>query len=179
MSGGQLPAYVDARRAFLQETELQGTVELSRIPRFAETLASERAELEVRLDFAIADNGQRTITGYIKADCDVTCQRCLEPMAVSWEDEVALVLLDTEAQAKQLDSEWDPWIWTEPKMELADLVEEQLLLSMPVVSYHGDGSCADKLGYIPNAETDSETSEAGRENPFAVLKALKKGDGTD
>ncbi len=179
MSGGQLPAYVDARRAFVQETELQGAVELSRIPRFAETLASDRAVIEVKLDFAVADNGQRTIQGYIKANCDVSCQRCLEPLAVSWEDEVALVLLDSEAQAKQLSGEWDPWIWTEPKMVLAELVEEQLLLSMPVVSYHSEESCADKLGYAPNVEVASEYPEADRENPFSVLKALKKSDGTD
>lgn len=163
----------------MQETELQGAVELSRIPRFAETLASERAEIEVNLNFTIADNGQRAIQGYITANCDVTCQRCLEPLAVSWKDEIALVLLDTEAQAKLLDNEWDPWIWTEPKMALAELVEEQLLLSMPVVSYHSEDSCGDKLGYAPNDQVVSESSEADRESPFAVLKVLKKGDGTD
>jgi len=57
--------------------------------------------------------------------------------------------------------------------------EEQLLLSMPVVSYHTDQECADKLGYVPAAATGSDAPQAQRENPFAVLKALKKNDSND
>lgn len=179
MSGGQIPAYVDARKAFVQETELQGAVDLERLPRFAETLASDEADVVVSLRFAKADNGQRTITGHLRVATKVSCQRCLEPLPVDWEDDIALVLLEDESLAARLEPVWDPWVWTEPKLALAELVEEQLLLSMPVVSYHTDPECADKLGYVAAADTGSEAPMAQKESPFAVLKALKKNDSTD
>ncbi|MDA0927349.1 MAG: YceD family protein [Proteobacteria bacterium] len=179
MSGGQIPAYVDARKAFVQETELQGAVDLERLPRFAATLASDEADVAVSLRFAKADNGQRTISGHLRVATEVSCQRCLEPMPVAWEDDIALVLLEDESLATRLEPEWDPWVWTEPKLMLAELVEEQLLLSMPVVSYHTDQECADKLGYVPAADTGSEAPKAQKESPFAVLKALKKNDSND
>jgi uncharacterized protein len=179
MSGGQIPAYIDARKAFVQETELQGAVDLERLPRFAETLASDKADVVVSLRFARGENGQRTITGHLRAATEVSCQRCLEPMPVSWEDDIALVLLEDASLAESLEPEWDPWVWAEPKLTLAYLVEEQLLLSMPVVSYHTDQECADKLGYVPTAATGSDAPQAQRENPFAVLKALKKNDSND
>ena len=180
MSGGQIPAYVDARKAFLQETELQGAVDLERLPRFAETLASDNANVVVSLRFARLEDGQRAITGHLQVSTELVCQRCLEPLPVSWEDDIALVLLEDECLAERLEPDWDPWVWTEQKLTLANLVEEQLLLSMPVVSYHADENCADKLGYVAAADTaDEAQDEMQTESPFAVLKALKKNDSND
>ena len=180
MSGGQIPAYVDARKAFVQETKLQGAVDLERLPRFAETLASDKAVVAASLRFARAEDGQRTITGHMRVATELVCQRCLESLPVTWEDDIALVLLEDECLAERLEPEWDPWVWNEPKLTLADLIEEQLLLSIPVVVYHDDPNCADKLGYVPAAQSAGEEQEkTEKENPFAVLKALKKNDLTD
>ena len=179
MSGGQIPAYVDARKAFMQETELQGAVDLERLPRFAGTLASDKADVVASLRFAKAENGQRTITGHLQVTTELVCQRCLESLPVNWEDDIALVLLEDECLAERLEPEWDPWVWNEQKLTLASLIEEQLLLSLPVVVYHDDPKCADKLGYVPATQHAGEQEETEKENPFAVLKALKKNDLTD
>ncbi|NKB31712.1 MAG: hypothetical protein GKR91_01265 [Pseudomonadales bacterium] len=74
-----------------------------------------------------------------------------------------------------LNPKYDPWICDDFKLVLAGLIEEQLMLCMPIVNFHEDKACLDKLGYkkIKIGPTDEESIDSD-ENPFAVLKALKK-----
>ena len=37
----------------------------------------------------------------------------------------------------------DPWICEDHKLDLAEMVEEQLILCMPLVSYHDSGDCVE------------------------------------
>jgi len=94
-------------------------------------------------------------------------------------DEIKLAVLDSEEQLETLEERWEPWIIEDPKIQLASLVEEQLMLCLPLVSYHPDPNCVEALGYQqPQSAADTEDQEAGAENPFAVLKVLKQNDET-
>ena len=64
------------------------------------------------------------------------CQRCLQPLDLVVEDDINLVLVETEEKAKGLEELYDPWICETYKINLADLVEEQLLLALPIVCLH-------------------------------------------
>ena len=126
MSEGPIPAYVDVRKAFGQALSLSGSVSLELLPRFRECLASDQARVGVNLSFSVdPDTGQRQITGDIEAQVEMTCQRCLQAVGLELSDSIRLALLVSEDQVASLEPEWDPWICTEPKLELAELVEEQ------------------------------------------------------
>ncbi len=179
MSEGQLPAYVDIRRAFLQDELVSGFVSLERLPRFREILASEEASIETELRFSLNREGERQISGKLSMQGEVPCQRCLEPVAVQIQDTIRLVLVDSESAAANLKPDWDPWLSGDYKLQLAEIVEEQLLLSLPIVNYHSDEECIERLDYqqqIDEARTakSAEQIEEAKENPFAVLKVLKE-----
>ena len=176
MSEGQLPAYVDTRRAFLQEAEVSGSVALERLPRFREMLAGDGAKIVATLRFTLSDEGQRQITGNISMHGEVPCQRCLEPVGVSLQDDISLILGDYEAAAATLKPDWDPWLFDDYKQQLADIVEEQLILSLPILNFHIDRQCIGNLGYQAPEIAGPEGADAdeGRANPFSVLKALKE-----
>ena len=55
-------------------------------------------------------------------------------------------------------------------IELAEIVEDELLLQLPMISRHedGDAACLPATGNKGGQEQD-----AARENPFAVLATLK------
>ena len=161
----------------MQETELSGGVALERMPRFRESLISDVADIQVHLQLGIDSGGQKQIMGKLEAIAELPCQRCLEAVSVKLADIIQLAVFDSaeQAESKKLEPDWDPWLCEEIKLELAPVIEEQLILCLPIVSYHEDENCIDKLQYQqPGQELDQMEDQERKENPFAVLKALKQ-----
>jgi len=179
MSDSPVPAYVDTRKIFLQQGNIAGFVPLERLDRFRGILASNQGSVFVELDFSTTDSGQRIISGRISAKVDVICQRCLEPLGIVLEDDIKLALLKDESKISSLDVELDPWICPDNKLDLASLVEEQLMLCMPIVSYHEAADCSRKLGYTTGQDKSTANGTNGVVNPFSVLKSLKEDDPTN
>lgn len=173
MSDSSIPAYADTRKIFQQEENIIGNLDLDRLPRFRETLANDQGTVSLDLKFRLVDGKQRLITGSLQAQVNVFCQRCLKPLAIALADDIKLALVKDEEAALRLDAELDPWICEDHKLDLAELIEEQLILCTPLVSYHDTGNCISQKDYVAGeAATESVTSE----NPFAVLRSLKDSD---
>ncbi|MEQ8954473.1 MAG: YceD family protein [Gammaproteobacteria bacterium] len=176
MSPSPLPAYLDTRKVFTQQVELNGSLDLARMPRLQQALAGDRAAVQAQFRCSVATDGLRLIEGRVEARVEVACQRCLEPVEIKLEDQISLAVLANEEQAEGLDPALDPWICTDFRLEIAAMVEEQLILCLPVVNYHPDRAC---LGVTTFGADEAGTATAGsaREHPFAALKALKEKDG--
>lgn len=174
-----VPTYVDTRKVFLQQGPVAGFVALDRLPRFKELLASDRGAVTVELHFGKNDSGKQVVSGWLKAKVEVLCQRCLEPLGIELQDDIKLALLKDESQIEALEADLDPWICQDTRLELAELVEEQLMLCMPIVSYHDALDCGGKLGYTAAEDSATEQGADGTSSPFAVLKSLKDSDGTN
>lgn len=174
MSDQPVPVYVDTRRVFQQGAEISGFMDLARLPRFRQMLASDKAAIHVQLEFTIGDRGYRVIHGQVQAEVEVACQRCLEPVAIHIDEELALALVKDDAEAAALRADLDPWIGPDIKLQLADLVEEQLMLSMPIVSYHAPGQCAQPAFAAAPTQSQDDAQDTAGTNPFAVLEKLKQ-----
>ncbi|MEX0965009.1 MAG: YceD family protein [Pseudohongiellaceae bacterium] len=180
MSNSSIPAYADTRKIFLQEGKISGTLSLDRLPRFSKSLADSEGSVSVTLNFRLNDAKERLISGNLQAAVNVYCQRCLEPLAIRLSDDIKLALVRDEEAAKRLTADLDPWICEDYKLDLAELAEEQLILCMPLVSYHDAGECLNRKNFVAGATVGNEvTAEAPDENPFAVLKSLKDSDSSD
>lgn len=96
------------------------------------------------------------------------CQRCLQPMRVHLEVDRRLFFVDGENAAEALDAESDDDVLAiSPSLDLRGLVEDELLLALPLVPRHD--ACA--LPLLPGvAETPAEEAAA---HPFAGLAALR------
>jgi len=171
MSDSQLPEYVDARKIFDQEGALSGHIDLTKLDRLKGCLSGEEATIKAEVSFFVDDFGRKHITGWIEAGLQVECQRCLGPLTIELKDDINLVLVADETAAKNLEDEFDPWIIEENKIFLADLIDEQLVLSMPIVNYHRSRSCSVQPGYISG---DDKIEKGAGTNPFAVLASLRK-----
>ncbi len=176
MSDSSIPTYADTRKIFQQEENISGDLDLTRLPRFRKTLANDQGTVSLELKFMLNDAKQRLITGRLQAQVNVFCQRCLKPLAIALADDIKLALVRDEEAALRLDAELDPWICEDHKLDLAELIEEQLILCTPIVSYHESGDCIAQKDYVAGEDaTESVTTE----NPFAVLKSLKDSDSGD
>jgi uncharacterized protein len=173
MVNARLPKYMDARKIFLQREQVSGLLKLNDLRRLRGLLADDLGSVYVELSFFLDGSGNRIIKGKVKATLNVICQRCLEKLEVLVRDNISLGVIESEDLASGLDSTLDPWICSGYKLSLSELVEEQLILCLPIVNHHEDSDCANGLDY--QAKVSAKEGDSSKDNPFAVLKTLKTG----
>ena len=115
------------------------------------------------------------------------CQRCLAPYEQAFDVDATYRIVATEEEADEfpLDDDEVEVIVGSRHFDLVDLIEEELLLSLPLVPKHdvcpaiheslasgADGADGvDSVDDVPEQEVEPE-----RANPFAALGSLKKED---
>jgi uncharacterized protein len=159
-------------------TELEGQLPLATLARLGEALHAAPADTEL-LQWR-ARFGQEARLGSaprpwleLQAQADVTlqCQRCLEPMTQRLLVERRFWLAASEAEAARLDAETeDEHLVFESRMDLPSLVEDELILALPLVPRH-EPHCPAPL---PTPAT-ATTAAPEQPHPFAALAAWRRG----
>ena len=106
----------------------------------------------------------------------LSCQRCLQPFSEELSLTRRLRFVRGEAQAEALDAEIDDDVLALTRsLDLRELVEDELLLALPLVPRHEQ--CPQPLPMGAEADDAVDATEghapAERRNPFEALKALK------
>ena len=172
------PRRLDVAAFAAEEGELAGDAPASAMPRLGSaTLApvdgSPRADIRWRVTgkrLPLESAGVRPSL-LIEASTEVTleCQRCLQPMPMTLRAERRIFFVDGEDAAAALDAESeDDVLALTPALDLRSLVEEELLLALPLVPRHE--VCPQPLSF---GDDDPEVQQA--DHPFAALAALKQG----
>jgi uncharacterized protein len=170
---GRLPETIDPIPLAEQGVRLTGELLLPAMTRLASLCAVCEGRASVDLKFAHEPHGLRFLRARIEARVGVVCQRCLQPMDVLLQPEPVLALfrpgesqagMPDEAEALVVETGWS----------LTDLVEDELLLAMPMMPRHATGECATRAPAAGNEPQVEVTTQ--RPNPFAVLEKLRKRD---
>jgi len=144
---------------------------LANFVRLAERLAAPGGAAHARMVFRSVD-GLPTAELQVRAPAVLICQRCLGPMRQTLESTSKLVFVVSEDAAVPEDHEaiaGDP-----RRVDIAELVEDELLLSLPLVATHGAGDdCATPGPRVPG-DAVAEPSAQELRRPFAGLKELLK-----
>lgn len=165
----RLPERVDPFRLAETGTHLRGRFELAEFGRLCASLLSCEGVGEGVLEFGKDEAGTRFLRGRLSVPVLMTCQRCLEPMKYTLGAELRLALVHSPAQSVPEDHE--PLVVEEARIRLADLIEDELILSLPLVPMHEQDVCP-AAGILDRQGEDEPAGE--RENPFAALAGLKK-----
>lgn len=146
---------------------------IERFPRLADTVSDHRGEAVARLDFSQVGEGIPACEIQIEAAVTLTCQRCLEPYEQPLRSVAKLAFVADEADAGRVPEGYEAVVAPGARIDLVELVEDELLLSLPVVALHGEGTqCA---GAARQAEDDGrEERPAETHRPFAQLQDLLK-----
>lgn len=139
---------------------------------------------------------QVVITLGIDADVVLECQRCLQPVTMPLRIERRVHFVPGEDEAARLDEELDDDVLALPaRLDLIALIEDELLLALPLVPRHEScpqqpaalagaeaGRAEDSAGEAATAQTRSPAGDATRHRPFEALAGLTKrgrsGDGS-
>lgn len=98
----------------------------------------------------------------------VECQRCLQSMDVVLQTDSELAVVSSDEAAGSLPQSLDPVVVEHGTLSIADLVEDELILALPLAPMHQTGPCAEA------AESGESEQRGDGENPFSVLKGLKR-----
>ncbi len=165
---------VEARKFATTGCEVSAAVPVSELSRFADGLASEQGAVDVDLHFFRDEQGFFRIAGEACTVVDVYCQRCLGSMQIEIRADFELAVVWNDEQAKALSKSLDPVVLGEEPLNLYDLVQDELILNTPFVSYHPEQDCSVKLA-DHNAEAGEQEVSGSREDgesPFSVLGQL-------
>lgn len=107
----------------------------------------------------------------IEAQLPLICQRCLQSMTASVSVDRVFRLVRAITETLVVEEE-DRLELDDDQLKLADVVEDELILAIPLVPKHAD---LDDCNIQLQAEFDNEAirRESQTENPFAALKDLK------
>lgn len=157
-----------------RRTDVDFAIPLESFPRLADQLAprggtTKRANATGHVQFG-RQGGFATGELEVDAIIPLVCQRCLAPMSWPVTSHTQIALVGKADDAERVPPEFEPVIAVDGRISVLDLVEEELLLGLPVVPLHADPA---QCGAPPD-EPDDELIET--QKPFANLaKLLKRG----
>ncbi len=168
-----LPESVDAWRMVSARRSFEGTLPIATMSRLCEVLASTDGVVTFELDFGRDSLGISYADVRAQASLNVVCQRTLEPFVLPVAVNTRLGLIKLERDEAGLPPDCEALLVAEDgRLNPADVIEDELLLALPLVPVNPDSSLPDEVtGHEPE---DHAVGEGRSENPFAVLRELKK-----
>ena len=166
MLTGPLPKLVDYRKLADAKAELEGDIPVAEFKRLAGLLASDGGVVHVRLKFRKGNKQKTLVIGDCSGEIELSCQACLEPMKWAFESKIRMYLVASLDEVLALEQDEDGQVCETDQVELVDLLEDELITSLPMVPRHSPEDCA---APEPVAGPESETYR-----PFAGLAEMTK-----
>jgi uncharacterized protein len=149
---------------------LAGEIDAAKCERLAETLMPSgetlssnkvAAHISFKLTGAAKQLRNPSLHLHIEAKLPVACQRCLAEMLVHLNLDFDYIICQ-EMPLETDENDDTDWLEAAPNMNLQELIEDELLLAMPIAPMH-DANCS------------KQNMQSGEKpNPFAALKGLVK-----
>ena len=124
------------------------------------------------------ERGMNLATLEVVATAHLRCQRCMQAVQVPLHSKGRIALVDDLVAEEALPADAEQFLVSAGRLLLRDLVEEELLLGLPLIARHQDVHCADTLlGEQASAESAQQGAPRRIETtqkPFAGLGELLK-----
>ena len=166
-----LPTHIDPRKLALQGNRLEGSVNGVDLPRLASAVTAVCSPLEALVQFELDQSRAKIARGSAQVTVETVCQRCLDPMWVELQAEFAVQVIWSEEHINRVAANYEPWLVLDKMANLYELLEDEILLALPLVNYHKVGDCTGDT-FITEGEVVKE--EVVSDSPFNILQQLKR-----
>jgi uncharacterized protein len=148
---------------------LEFDVELTQLPRLRSRVELIGGSVHGTVRFA-RKSGRAVADVTLEGTARLTCQRCMQPMSLPLSAHVPVAVLSSAEEASALEDAFEPVLAPEGRISVGELIEEEVLLSLPIVPMHVEG------GQCPSSEAhiaaDDAPADAVTQRPFARLGEL-------
>ena len=169
MTDQQIPQYLDPFKQLGSGLKFKGSVALKHLDRLEGLLANREGSVTISLNFFRDEQRIVVVEGELEAQISLVCQRCMSSDNLDVASHFRFALLRDEEKVDTLPESYEPLVLEKPEIDVFGLIEEELILALPIVHFH-DEQCVE--GKLHDGKFEAEGVK--QENPFAVLKALKK-----
>lgn len=162
--------FIDSLEFARNGMELRGEAAIAEMNRLQDVLATPDGRVTYVLCGLPDKNGKSLLKLTLDGTCKLRCQRCLQALSYSIRTETLLMPVPKEElenpglETAGLDEDEIDLIPADARLDVLDLVEEEILLGLPLAPMHELGAC----------QAAMQDSSFAEENPFAVLRGLKK-----
>lgn len=152
---------------------VEGRLPLSSLTRLEGSLLDTRGDVRFALDFDRDPLQVPYVELRIDTELPLECQRSMERFLLPVQIVQRLGLIRDEAEEAALPPGYEPLLVPEDgQLRTTDLVEDELILAVPVVPVKPGSEAVERDWPATQAEQDELGSSPA--NPFAALAALKK-----
>lgn len=162
---------LDVHRLAGSEADIDFAVPLAELPRLRSRLAGVGGVVRGRVLFA-REAGCIVADLTLSGAATLVCQRCLGPMSEAVNSSARVALIAAEAEAERIPDHLDPVLAAGGRISIGELVEEEMLLALPIVPLHARASdCAVAAqGPLVSGGQQEQTTQ----RPFERLSELLK-----
>jgi uncharacterized protein len=147
---------------------LERRMGLAQLPRVVEAGALEGTQVRAQLVFGRFE-GRTTVEVRVEGEVFLACQRCLRPCPCAVDEAASLVVVTRDAD--ELPGGYEPLLGDPERLSLAELIEEQVLLGLPLVPMHSTAEqCGAAVAALAAIEDEAAADE--KQRPFANLRQL-------
>jgi uncharacterized protein len=147
---------------------LERRLSLEQLPRLVEAGALEGTRAHAQLAFGTFE-GRTTIEVQVEGEVVLTCQRCLRPCGCAVDESALLVVMARDTD--EVPGGYEPLLGDAERLSLSELIEEQVLLGLPLVPMHAQAAqCGAAPAALDAGEAEAAVEE--KQRPFANLRAL-------
>jgi uncharacterized protein len=161
------PSVIDSGEFARSGQELRGSVEVDSLKRLEDVLYDTEGKLDYSVGGSRDKRNRPRIDVRVAGHLHLQCQRCLGLLEHEVTVDSSLLLIEPGApQDPELDDPEGPdALETSAELDVMMLVEDEVLLSLPISPRHAEGECVSR---IKDARTLTNSQSA-----FAQLDALK------
>lgn len=163
-----LPARVDIARQVQAQFIYEGSLPLASMRRLRDSLASSEGEVRYKVEFGKDGFGISWLELKVEAGLALVCQRTLETFTYPVSVDQRLGLIAHEADEAGLPEGYEPLLVPDGQLGIADVIEDELILALPVVPMKPGAPLEWNDG------SDEASADIEPVNPFRVLGSLKK-----
>lgn len=120
-----------------RDAVLTGELELAQLTRLAPLLHTDGGEnVAVSLRMSRTTGDRLTMSLSFNVRLNLICQRCLEPMEFAVAEDVVWTVLQSDSQLAAISAEAEALVLDGERLQPAGLVEDELIVSLPMVPRH-------------------------------------------
>jgi uncharacterized protein len=168
----KLPKRLDPVKSAQKRSSYEGVYAAADMQRLGEAVDSILSEVAVKVEFAKDAQSLTYFQGTLAVQVMLICQRCNQAYPYDVDTQFCFAPVQGSEQAQSLPDAYEPVeVDDHGEVDLFQLLEDEAILSLPIVALHADEECTMQADNMSFGKIEPEPE---RENPFAVLKELKR-----
>lgn len=115
---------------------LSGELDIGQLTRLRGLLHSDSGSVKATLRFRQRGDGWLAAEVEYRADVELICQRCLEPLRQELEESVNVVIASSDSLPTTVPTGFEPFELEDGRLQPVQLIEDEVIVAIPLVPKH-------------------------------------------